>query len=71
MIIKKIIIGLTFSLLLGNGLVVAASFDKGWNAYESGDYKTAIAEWAPLAEQGVADAQNSLGVMSRTGLVPC
>ena len=67
MIIKKIIIGLTFSLLLGNGLVVAASFDKGWNAYESGDYKTAIAEWTPLAEQGDVFCQFVLGTMYDNG----
>ena len=65
--IRKIITGLTLSLLLGNGVAVAADFDKGINAYDSGDYKTALAEWTPLAEQGHADAQYSLGVMYENG----
>ena len=33
------------------------------NRYQSGDYATALREWAPLAEQGGAVAQSSLGVM--------
>ena len=61
--IRKIITGLTLSLLLGSGVAVAADFDKGINAYDSGDYKTALAEWTPLAEQGGSDAQYNLGVM--------
>ena len=65
--IKKLIIGLILSSLLGSGLAVSADFDKGLQAYNLGDFKTAIAEWAPLAEQGVADAQNSLGVMYANG----
>ena len=28
----------------------AADFDKGNDAYESGDYKTALADWTQLAE---------------------
>ena len=61
--IRKIITGLTLSLLLGNGVAVAAVFDKGINAYDSGDYKTALAEWTPLAEQGDAEVQYYLGYM--------
>ena len=37
--------------------------DKGVTAYEKGDYKTALREWTPLAEQGVARAQYNLGFM--------
>ena len=65
--IRKIITGLTLSLLLGNGVAVAADFDKGINAYDSGDYKTALAEWTPLAEQGHAVAQYNLGIMHDNG----
>ena len=36
-------------------------------AYDSGDYATAIRLWRPLAEQGHADAQYSLGVMYSQG----
>ena len=36
-------------------------FEKGQDAYESGDYLAALSEWRPLAEQGHADAQFNLG----------
>ena len=44
-----------------------ANFDKGFAAYQSGDFTTALREWTPLAEQGDADAQNNLGVMYDNG----
>jgi len=65
--IKKTIIGLMLSLLLSSGIVVAADFGKGMDAYESGDYKAALVEWTPLAEQGNADAQVMLGTMYELG----
>ena len=65
--IIKVIIGLTLSILLGSGVVVAADFDKGLEAYNSGDFKTALAEWTPIAEQGDADAQFNLGLMYENG----
>ncbi len=46
----------------------AADFEKGMAAYERGDYATALREWQALAEQGLAAAQNSLGVMYDQGL---
>ena len=64
---KKIIIGLLLSLLLGSGLAVAADFNKGVEAYNSGDFKTALAEWKPLAAQGNAVIQYNLGVMYDKG----
>jgi TPR repeat protein len=67
MSISKKIIGLTLSMLLCSGVVVAAEFDKGFKALQSGDFKTAIAEWTPLAEQGHAPAQNNLGAMYDNG----
>ena len=66
--IKKLITGLTLSLLLGNGVVVAANImGKGWEAYLSGDFKTALAEWTPLAEQGEAEAQADLALLYQKG----
>jgi uncharacterized protein len=54
--------------LIGSaGAVWADDFDKGWAAYKSGDFATAMKEWKPLAEQGNADAQNNLGFMYRNG----
>ncbi len=45
-----------------------AGFDEATAAYQRGDYATALREWRPLAEQGVADAQYNLGVMYGEGL---
>ena len=44
-----------------------ADFQKGWNAYESGDYATALREFRPLGEQGDARAQFNLGFMYEDG----
>ncbi len=40
-----------------------AGIDEGLAAYERGDYATALQEWAPLANQGDAEAQYFLGHM--------
>ena len=45
----------------------AAEFYKGFIAHMNGEYDTAIAEWKPLAEQGHANAQYSLGSMHQYG----
>jgi S1-C subfamily serine protease len=55
---------LTLTLLLGSvGTSWGADFNKGLAAAQSGDFATALGEWRPLAEQGVADAQYNLGKM--------
>ncbi len=41
--------------------------DEGVAAYKQGDYATALREWRPLAEQGVAEAQSRLGFMYTFG----
>jgi TPR repeat protein len=59
---------LTVALLLGSaGVSWSADFQKGVAAYERRDYATALLEWTPLAEQGDAEAQRSLGEMYRQG----
>ena len=58
-------------LLIGLLLVPAlgwADFRAGLDAYDRGDYETALAEFRPLAEQGYASAQYNLGVMYDNGL---
>lgn len=40
-----------------------AGLADGKAAYDRGDYITALREWQPLAEQGDAEAQHSLGNM--------
>ena len=57
---------LLLTLLVGNP-AFSADFEKGWTAYQSGDYATALREWTPLAKQGNADAQFYLGNLYRDG----
>ena len=47
---------------------VFAGFDEGLNAYKRDDYATALKEWQPLADQGDASAQYSLGRLYEYGM---
>ena len=59
---------LTFAVFLGSaGMSWSADSQKGFTAYESGDYATALREWKSLAEQGNASAQYNLGLMYDKG----
>lgn len=59
---------LMIAALVGSaGVTWGAEFEKGLAAYERRDYATALREWTPLAEQGNAAAQRSLGEMYRQG----
>ena len=64
----KFIVAVGFSMLLGNGVAVAADYDTGFKFFQIGEYKAALAEWVPLAEQGDVVAQNSLGALYKFGL---
>ena len=57
---------LLFSLLLGVPSY-SADFNKGVIAAQNGDWATALKEWKPLAEQGLAVAQYNLGLMYEKG----
>jgi uncharacterized protein len=59
---------LTITVLLGSvGMSWGVDYLKGFAAYGSGDYATALREWKPLAEQGDAIAQYLVGVMYDEG----
>jgi len=59
---------LTLALLLGSVWVSeSADFKKGVAAFKNGDYTTALHEWKPHAEQGVARAQSNLALMYANG----
>ncbi len=45
-----------------------AGFYEGVAAYQRGDYATALREFRPLAERGIAIAQRNLGVMYIQGV---
>jgi uncharacterized protein len=44
-----------------------ADFQAGMDAYNRGDFTTALREWQPLAEQGDARAQFSFGLLYENG----
>lgn len=45
----------------------AQDLDKGFAAYQRGDFATALREWRPLAEAGDIDGRYGLGVMYDKG----
>jgi len=66
---KKLL--LTFLIILfslASNVVWSADYNKGLDAYKSGDYATAVSEWTTLAIQGDSYAQNSLGKLYNAGL---
>ena len=47
--------------------VIAQDFQKGFTAYNAGDFATALQEWTPLAEAGDVSVQFNLGLMYNYG----
>jgi TPR repeat protein len=45
----------------------AADFEAGQQAFSSGDYESALAEWQPLADEGHAGAQFGMGLLFANG----
>ena len=64
---NRITLALATILSLAFTQVSAQDYNKGLEAYNAGDYATAMEEWKPLAEQGDAYAQYNLGVMYDEG----
>jgi len=64
-LMKKLLVCILF-VLLGTHMP-AQEIDKGYEAYNDGDYATALKEWKPLAEQGYAFAQYNLGILYEYG----
>lgn len=57
----------TALLLLLAAPTWGAEYAKGRDAYDSGDYETALSEWQTLAESGDADAQFGMGLLYSNG----
>ncbi len=62
----RLIVGLILGLVLAMP-AAAQNIQKGLEAYNRGDFATALREWQPLAEQGHAAAQYNLGRMYDIG----
>lgn len=52
---------------LGPAFAWAGDFEKGWKAYSSTDYTTALAEWQGLAEAGDPNACYGMGLLFGNG----
>ena len=63
-LVKLVILAL---FLFAPALVLAEDLQKGLEAYETGDYETALAQCLPLAEEGDAGAQFCVGRMYGNG----
>ena len=66
---KKLLTSLSVAgaLALSAPAALAQDLDAGLAAFQAGDYRAALAEFRPLAEQGDANAQSNLGVMYYNG----
>ena len=62
-VVSTVATGTLLAQDVDSGITAYESFISGAKAYQSGDYATALKKWKPLAEQGYATAQTSLGVM--------
>ena len=63
-------ISITFLIILftlASNIAWSADYNKGVDAYYSGDFATALREFKPLAEQGNNDAQFWMGYMYKHG----
>ena len=64
---SRITLTLATVLSLAFSQASAQDLNKGMDAYNAGDYATALKEWKPLAEQGNGSAQTNLGYMYTKG----
>ena len=66
---RKTVIVITISLLISFiNSPLWASYEKGLQAFQDNDFKTAYEEWKKLAEQGNPDIQSTIAVMYHTGV---
>jgi TPR repeat protein len=65
---RKTVSSLVVALMLGwASAAQAGDYQTGLEAYDAGDYATALREWQDLAENGDASTQYNLGVMYSEG----
>ena len=63
------IAALSIVVAVSGSTVVERNFDKdkGFAAFQAGDYATALKEWRPQAEQGISSAYINLGILYAEG----
>lgn len=62
---KRVVVAMLFGLLITT--MAWADYEAAMEAYKKADYAAALKELKPLADQGDARAQNTLGWMYREG----
>jgi uncharacterized protein len=65
-VLRPILASVILTVMLAGG-ATAGPLQDGDDAYERGDYATAVRLWRPLAERGNPEAQFILGQMYNTG----
>ncbi|MBT7374497.1 MAG: sel1 repeat family protein, partial [Porticoccaceae bacterium] len=65
---KKLLQNSVLCCCLLSTIVLANDFDAGMQAVQRGHYETALRTLLPLAESGMAKAQNNLGHLHEKGL---
>lgn len=66
-LIMRLSIALTGIVSIGLATTVLADYKAGLAAYQKGDFKTAVAQVRPSAEQGNPSSQFGMGLMYRNG----
>ncbi len=64
---KRLLTAAVALLIVVTACQACPDFKAGVEAYQRGDYATALTEFRPLAQQGDASAQNNLGLMYSKG----
>jgi cell division septation protein DedD len=64
---KLLVILLAAGFMCAVGTVAADALEEGFDAYQSGDYATAIQRWQPLALEGNARARFFMSIMYEKG----
>ena len=65
---RNVLAALAFApVVLGVAVAARADVGQGWQAYEQGDYATALEIWTDTAKQGDAVAQYNVGVLYDEG----
>jgi TPR repeat protein len=69
--INRFLVALVFSIFFGSGATMAGveeDYAGAKQSFDSGDYKTAMAVWGPLGEEGHSRSQVMLGYAYKNGM---
>lgn len=64
--LMRMLIGVVAATIMAKA-ALAGPWEEGWQAYDNGDFATALHLWEPLAERGFTAVQVNVGSMYATG----